>query len=481
MTTRLACMTALGALFVLGAGGAGAQVVPATGYLVRTIPTPDTVQGGVMRRGNSILVGQGDYGPGLQHVTRLDGTFATPVAAGFGSLGGFDLDASGTLWVVDNCFTSDFGCAASTTGDTLYSVPDVLTRTIPLSAASAEVMPSGSIDFPFDTLVVPGAVLVSNSVGPGAGDVIEVVSGVPSTFASGFDFTAGLALDGGAVYVGNSNASFVGSVTELDLTGASQGTLVGGLNGAFGLAIDNEGNVLAAGVSAPDFSSSTVIAVDPMGAVTERAHGFGFSTEIFHDEARDATLVLDFGVSQITSICADADADGICDADCTDPATVSKAKLKLTKIDTPPGDDGLTFSGEMTIPAVPAYDPIADGVLLTVDDADARVVADVRVPGGAFDTGTNQGWKVNGAGTSWKFKSKTGVGGITTVVVKQNKSDPTKVKFKVVGKNAGFGGAGAALPLKAVFAVTPDGQCGTVDFAAPDLSCFDTGKVVLCR
>jgi hypothetical protein len=479
MTTRSTTLAMLGALACLGAT-AGAAPVPAPGYALRTIPTPDTVQGGVARIGNSVFVGQGLYGPGLQQIIRLDGTISATVADGFGSLGSFDVDGSGTLWAVDNCWISDFGCAASTTGDTLYAIPNAVIRLEPLLANSAEVLPSGSIGFPFDALVVPGAVLVSNSVGPGAGNVIEVAGGVPSVFASGFDYTASLALDGGAVYVGNSSATFVGSVRELDLTGAPQGTLVDGLAGAYGVTVDNAGNVLVSGVSAPDFSSS-VVAVDPMGAVTERARGFAFSTDIFHDESRDATLVLDFGVSQITSICADADDDGICDADCTDPAAITKAKLKLTNVDAPPGDDGLTLSGEMTIPDVPAYDPVADGVLLAIDDADARVVVDVKVPAGAFDTGTKQGWKVNGAGNSWKWKSPIGVGGISTVVLKQQKSDPTQVKFKVVGKKAGYGGEGATLPLKVVFAVTPDSQCGAVDFATPPLSCLDTGTVILCR
>jgi hypothetical protein len=478
MTTRSATLTVLGALACVGTM-AGAAPVPAPGYAIRTITTPDTVQGGVARIGNSVFVGQGEYGPGLQRIIRLDGTISATVADGFGSLGSFDVDGDGTLWAVDNCWTTDFGCEASTTGDTLYAIPNAVIRLEPLLADSAEVLPSGSIGFCFDALVVPGAVLVSNSVGPGAGNVIKVASGVPTVFASGFDYTASLALDGSAVYVGNSNASFVGSVRELDLAGAPQGTVVSGLNGAYGVTVDNAGNVLVSGGSTPDFSSSTVVAVDPMGAVSERAHGFAFSTDIFHDESRDATLVLDFGVSQITSICGDADDDGICDADCTDPATITKAKLKLTNVDAPAGDDGLTLVGEMTIPD--GYDPISAGALLTIDDADARVVVDVKVPAGAFDTGTKQGWKVNGAGNSWKWTSKVGVGGISTVVLKQQKSDPTQVKLKVVGKNAGYGGDGATLPLKVVFAVTPDGQCGAVDFAAPDLSCLDTGTVILCR
>jgi len=469
---------AVGALACLGASPALAVPTAAPGYLLRTYPTPDTVQGGVYRRGNDIFVGQGAYGPGLQQIVRLEGTLSTIIATGFGSLGGMDVDGSGALWTVDNCWVTDFQCDTSTTGDTLYEIDDAVGRTTAVTADASAVLPNGSIGFPFDVLVAPGQVLVSNSVGPGAGSVVKVVNGVLSGFATGFDYTAGLASDGGAVYVGNSNASFVGSITELDMSGVSQGVLVNGLNGVYGLGIDNDGNVLASGVSAPDFSSSTVIAVDPMGAVSDRATGFSFSTDLFYDDTRDAALVLDFGVSQITAICTDADDDGVCDADCSDPAAIDGAKLKLTGVDKAPGEQGLTLSGEMIIPNLPAYDPVANGVLVTVDDANGVAVVDVKVPGGVFDTVTKQGWKSNGNGT-WTFKSKTGVAGITTVVVKQNKKDPTRVKVKVVGKNAGFAAADATLPLQVVFSIAPDGQCGAADFAAP--SCLDTGKLISCR
>ena len=82
-----------------------------------------------------------------------------------------------------------------------------------------------------------------------------------------------------------------------------------GLSGSYGLARDEGGNVLVTGGFLPDFSSSTVLAVNGAGATTERAHGFAFSSDIFYDAARGAALVLDFGVSEIAAICADADGD----------------------------------------------------------------------------------------------------------------------------------------------------------------------------
>src|SRR6185369_1616462 len=119
---------------LLGAAGADAAVVAAPGWAVYAIPASGTVQGGVVRAGEAILVGRGDFGAGTESVVRIEGGMPTTIATGFSSLGGFDLDAAGTLYVVDNCLE----CGAST-GDTVYAIPDALTRTTPVTAAGHEV------------------------------------------------------------------------------------------------------------------------------------------------------------------------------------------------------------------------------------------------------------------------------------------------------------------------------------------------------
>src|SRR5690348_1271226 len=124
-------------------------VVAAPGFALHTIPTPRTVQGGVVRRGAVILVGQGDFGGGKEDVVRLDASGATTIATGFNSLGGFDLDAAGTLYVVDNCAE----CDGATTGDTVFAIPDALTRTAAVTALGQEIVPAGTIPFASDVLV----------------------------------------------------------------------------------------------------------------------------------------------------------------------------------------------------------------------------------------------------------------------------------------------------------------------------------------
>src|SRR5438093_969601 len=296
---------------LLAVPAARAAVVAAPGYAVHTITTPDTVEGGVVRQGDAILVGQGPgCTAGAQSVVRLDAGGPATIATGFNSLGGFDLAPDGTLYVVDNCFTGD-GCGTTTTGDTLYAIPDALTRTTAVTAAGHEVVPSGTIPFAGDVFVAPGgAALVSDAAGNGAGRVVKVVPGMATDLISGLDLVGGitLAADGTLRIVDaflNPDFSTTGKVLEYKADGTPLGTLVSGLEGGFAAATDGAGNVLVSGIGS--FGTSKVIAVAPDGSVSDRATGFAFSSDVFFDAARDEALVLDFGVADIAALCRHRD------------------------------------------------------------------------------------------------------------------------------------------------------------------------------
>src|SRR5690349_12104355 len=167
-----------------------AALMAATGYAVHTIPTPDIVEGGVVRRGDAILVGQGPgFTAGAQTIVRLDSGGATTIATGFNSLGGFDLAPDGTLYVVDNCSSADGDfCGTTATGDTVYAIPDALTRTTAVTAVGQEVVPAGTIPFAFDVLVTSGgALLVSDAAGNGIGRVVQIASGTPTDLITSLD------------------------------------------------------------------------------------------------------------------------------------------------------------------------------------------------------------------------------------------------------------------------------------------------------
>src|SRR5262245_34895311 len=405
MTKRQMMVVFLG-LCAGGARVADAAVTAASGYAVRTIPTPGQVTGAVVRSGEQIFVGQGPtFTAGAQSVIRfVEGGAPTTIASGFNSLGGFDLAPDGALWLVDNGLEA----SGATSGDTVYAVPGAATRATAATAASVEVLPTGRLDAAYDVLVTPGAVLVIDAAGPGAGRVVEVGESGVTNLITGLDYTAGLAINGAQLLVGNLDGSFVGSVRKYDLAGVSQGTLVGGLSGNYSHVVDGDGKVLVTGGFADDFSS-TVVAVDSGGGVQERARGFGFTGELFWDPVRDETLVIDFGVSAITAICRDADQNATCDADdpCTLPAT--KAKVVASKLGAPSGDEKLRFKGEVTLGAPAVLDPVSRGARLRLKTALGGVVT-ATVPPGA-------GWRSNKAGTAWTYTSKLGAGslGITKV------------------------------------------------------------------
>jgi hypothetical protein len=439
-----------GLLAALAAVPANAVVTAAPGWAVHSISTPADVYGGVIRSGSTILVGQGTFGAGTMRVIRIDGGGATTVATGFNALGGFALDGAGTLFVVDNA--GDLAGAA--TGDTVFAIPDALTRTTALPALGAEVVPAGTIPAAADVALDGKDLIVSDAGGPNAGRVFRVSKGNATPIITELDYTAGVLIDGTRLLVGNSDASFVGSVIEYTLAGSLVGPVVGGLGGSYAHVLDNGGNLLVSG----DFTGK-LVAVAPGGGVTDRATGFIFSTEMFHDAVRDETLVLDIGTS-IVAICRDDDADTVCNADepCVGGTTIASPKLILKKQGTPAGDDGLKLTGEMTIPTLPTIDPPTSGVRIVVEDARGTVAFAV-IPGGA-------GWKVNPAGTVWKYVDSVGVAGIVKVVVKTVPATPGLVKFTVIGKKSAFATLPANLPLQATFMLNAAGQCGDVGFAA---------------
>lgn len=474
---------ALAVAGVLAPGPAHAAVTAAPGWHVQSVPTPMLVQGGVVRAGQAIFVGQGPtYTAGAQTVIRLVGGVPTVIATGFNSLGGFALGANGTLYVTDNGLEAPPGAV---TGDTVYAIPNALTRTTPVSAVGAEVVPAGSIPTAADVAVDGNDLLVSDAAGPGAGRVVRVSGGTTTNLITGLDYAAGLTVTGTQLLVGNVDGFFVGSVREYTTAGTFVALRATGLSGSYAQEYDNAGNILVTGGFADDFTGS-VVAVAPGGAISERARGFTFSTELFHDTIRNETLVLDFGATSIVALCRDADTNATCDADelCVGGVGLTKPRLTLKKLNTPPGDDTVAFRGEMVIPTSPAIDPVARGARIAVSDMGGTVL-DVTIPGGVRDPMTKIGWKANKAGTAWTYSHPNGLAGIRKVSIKTNPTKtPGRVVFRVSGKNGAYSTVPANLPLVATFTVLPTGQCGSVAFTGPlpPVCTFNSaGSAVTCK
>jgi parallel beta-helix repeat protein len=175
---------------------------------------------------------------------------------------------------------------------------------------------------------------------------------------------------------------------------------------------------------------------------------------------------------------------------CASAGAVDKAFLAVKKLDTPPGDDLLSFEGRVTMPHPysPALDPPTVGVGIVVADAAGGRIVDVQLPGGAFDRATRVGWQTSAGGTSWTWLDKRDApaGGITKVRVKDlSRKLSGVVHVKITGKRGDYAVDTANLPLTGLVILDPPtaetGQCGEASFAGPEHTCTANGRSVVCK
>jgi len=178
-----------------------------------------------------------------------------------------------------------------------------------------------------------------------------------------------------------------------------------------------------------------------------------------------------------------------CDLACAASAVIEKPYLAVKKLDTPPGDDTLSFKGRVTLahPYAPALDPVTFGAGILVTDQVGTRVVDVQLPGGLFTKATKVGWKPAGSGMSWTWTDGSGTpqNGITKVVLKDlSKKLPGTMQVTVTGKKGSYAFDTANLPLTGFIVLDPPtaetGQCGEASFDGPGV-CTSNGKSVVCK
>jgi len=189
----------------------------------------------------------------------------------------------------------------------------------------------------------------------------------------------------------------------------------------------------------------------------------------------------------------DDDGDGVgnaCDP-CTDVAstTAQKAILKITKLQTPPGDDRLKFKAILSgIPSQPPIDPIHNGLRILVTDALGSSMIDAFLPGGAYSSTAKAGWK--GSGLGWNYtnggQNLPLIQGITKVSLHGRVSQPGQFSVAITGKNGSFAVPDGGLPLLITVVIDPPlattGQCAEIGFVAPRRCVAVAGKgTVTCQ
>jgi hypothetical protein len=165
---------------------------------------------------------------------------------------------------------------------------------------------------------------------------------------------------------------------------------------------------------------------------------------------------------------------------------VQRAKLSLTRLAPPPGDDRLAFSGRVLFPVPynPALDPIHKGVRVYVTDSTLETLVDVSTATGFYETATGRGWKANASG--WKYQDRSGVG-IVKVGLKLSRSAPGLIKFTVKARSGSWPVPPSHLPVRGVIVIdapnATTGECGNADFPGPAPSCAlnGSGSSLKCR
>ncbi|MFN2425320.1 MAG: hypothetical protein ABR587_02605 [Candidatus Binatia bacterium] len=254
-------------------GMAQAETQPAAGYIYTREVLGELTEGCVAHAHGGVFVA---VGPALAFpasggtrdilFVSADSSVRT-VATGLNAVGDCVYDAaSDTLYVTD----SGLEFSGATAGDTVFAIPGDATDA---DVAQFELLPSGTVPYAFSIDFFGSGLLVSDAAGGGLGSVIEIdLSGgepAASTFASGFDYTGGVFVDGDRVLVGEAvQPNFDSAVYEYSSAGVLQSTLSGPTfdHGSNDLAVAGDGRVLATG-------GSTIVAIDDVGAVAPLVTG----------------------------------------------------------------------------------------------------------------------------------------------------------------------------------------------------------------
>jgi len=264
-----------------------AAVTAPTGYIYSTQLLSNSTQSCVADGPGGMFVGIGpSFSPNAQAVVlaKPSGDLRL-VVFGFNAISDCAYDrASDTLYITDNGDGGDFPGAL--TGDTVFAVP-AASSAAGLSAKGLEVVPANSIPFASSVAVAAGGkLLVTNAAGGGTGSVVQIAPGpVQTTFASPFDFTAGVAVNpvGGNVFVAETTAAFSSQIKQYTSTGSAVPPVpFAGPSSSFGsydLAFNTDGRLLVTGQFGGD-----VLSFDTSdGSSTSFVSGLNFATSITVD------------------------------------------------------------------------------------------------------------------------------------------------------------------------------------------------------
>lgn len=181
----------------------------------------------------------------------------------------------------------------------------------------------------------------------------------------------------------------------------------------------------------------------------------------------------------------DVDKDGVSDACdfCIGGTPIRGAALKLGHYSTGPGDDTLLLRGKFVLSRSAAIDPVTNGARIVISDQ-ARVLHDLIIPPGAFDSTLGAGWHVRNGGRVLKYVSSPPLGGaLSTLTITRSAERPEVIRIRAEAEGGSHLRRPSSLPLGALVILDRDGVCGATTFQDKEQACsFDGGDdVVTCR
>jgi len=191
-----------------------------------------------------------------------------------------------------------------------------------------------------------------------------------------------------------------------------------------------------------------------------------------------------FGAPSVTDVCTN-----------TLPSFADRAKVILSKLDTPPGDDGLKLKGRcIPFQEVPTVDPLTNGMRLVMQDNLGNVPLDVLIPGGAYDPATKAGWKMHAfpTGVTAQYKNAGTIVPLIDGIKKMKfvlRSGQGITKFAAIGKAGSYPVGPGGDPVKVTLVANPDAtpttQCCEMLFVgpspAPACTFLDGGATLRCE
>jgi cysteine-rich repeat protein len=164
---------------------------------------------------------------------------------------------------------------------------------------------------------------------------------------------------------------------------------------------------------------------------------------------------------------------------CTPCVAIAGGRLVVQLRLPAPGDETLVLKGALSVAG--SIDPLAGGLRLRFADG-ASVVADVAIPGDAFDPVTKVGWTPNASLTRWKYgnQSASPPGGVTKVSIADQRPQNGRVLVRV---RATRGTYDVGTNVTAEIAIPSAAACGAAHASGPDptWTCEVRGTKLRCR